>query len=121
VRRGLTFGKLLADSSVGTPATQALVALMAFQAARLPTRVDSSGELVLLEDQDPKLWDQQLIAMGVLYFRDAPREMRFPNITCRPRLLRHMPVPFVVRVQIGRRFWGFNNELMVLNPSPVVA
>ena len=34
------------------PAAHALVALMAFQAARLPARVDGNGEMVLLEDQD---------------------------------------------------------------------
>lgn len=52
----------LADARA--PVAHALNALMAFQAARLPARVDANGELVLLEDQDRHVWDQALIARG---------------------------------------------------------
>lgn len=55
-----------ADTS--TPASHALVALIAFQAARLPARVDAAGEVVLLEDQDRSAWDQRLVAMGFAHF-----------------------------------------------------
>jgi RNA polymerase sigma-70 factor (ECF subfamily) len=64
----LRLGCLLATSSVGTPQAHAVVALIAFQAARLPARVDSAGELVLLEDQDRSLWDQRLVALGFHHF-----------------------------------------------------
>jgi RNA polymerase sigma-70 factor (ECF subfamily) len=40
----------------------ALAALMDFLAARLPSRVDSEGNLLLLVDQDRSLWDADLIA-----------------------------------------------------------
>jgi RNA polymerase sigma factor (sigma-70 family) len=43
-----------------TPTTYALAALMAFNAARLPTRVDASGNLSTLFDQNRQLWDKQL-------------------------------------------------------------
>src|SRR5262249_51982129 len=48
----LRLGRLVASSSIAEPRVDALVALIAFQAARLPARVDESGDLVLLEDQD---------------------------------------------------------------------
>jgi len=64
----LRLGRLLANSSVGTPQAHALVALMAFQAARLAARVDTAGELVLLEDQDRSQWDRGLIALGFHHF-----------------------------------------------------
>jgi RNA polymerase sigma-70 factor (ECF subfamily) len=64
----LRLGRLLATSSVGTPQADALVALMALQAARLPARVDAAGELVLLEDQDRSQWDRSLIALGFHHF-----------------------------------------------------
>ncbi len=64
----LRLGRLLATSSVGTPQTHALVALTAFQAARLPARVDAAGELVLLENQDRSQWDRNLIALGFHHF-----------------------------------------------------
>jgi len=73
IRRDLCFealrlARLIASSSLAVPRVHALAAMMALQAARLPARVDALGELVLLEDQDPTLWDQQLIALGFHHF-----------------------------------------------------
>jgi RNA polymerase sigma factor (sigma-70 family) len=44
-----------------TPATDALMALMLFHAARLESRLDQHGSVLLLEEQDRGKWDQQLI------------------------------------------------------------
>jgi len=49
----------------GTPATQALAALMCLHAARLPARVDGAGDLIVLADQDPARWDRELIGRGL--------------------------------------------------------
>ncbi|MEO7649627.1 MAG: DUF6596 domain-containing protein [Bryobacteraceae bacterium] len=67
----LRLGRLIAASSIGGPRAEALAAFMALQAARLSARVDDAGELVLLEDQDPGRWDQQLIALGFHHFHRA--------------------------------------------------
>ena len=64
----LRLGRLVASSSMGAPRVDALVALMALQAARLPARTDLAGDLVLLEEQDRELWDENLIALGFSYF-----------------------------------------------------
>jgi RNA polymerase sigma factor (sigma-70 family) len=56
---------LLDHPSGATPASYALAALMCFDAARLPGRVDASGNLISLFDQDRSLWDQHLIAEGL--------------------------------------------------------
>ncbi len=64
----LRLGRLVASSSMGAPRVDALVALMALQAARLPARTDATGDLVLLEEQDRSLWDDNLIALGFSYF-----------------------------------------------------
>jgi RNA polymerase sigma-70 factor, ECF subfamily len=64
----LRLGRLVADSSMAAPRVDALVALMALQAARLPARTDAAGDLVLLEEQDRSLWDDALIALGFSYF-----------------------------------------------------
>ncbi len=58
----------IASSSIAEPRVHALVAVMAFQAARLPARVDALGDLVLLEDQDHTLWDRELIDLGFHHF-----------------------------------------------------
>jgi RNA polymerase sigma-70 factor (ECF subfamily) len=44
-----------------TPSTHALMALMLFHAARLESRLDQRGSILLLEEQDRSKWDQQLI------------------------------------------------------------
>jgi RNA polymerase sigma-70 factor (ECF subfamily) len=73
VRRDLCFealrlAGLIASSSSAEPRVHALVAVMAFQSARLPARVDALGDLVLLEDQDHSLWDRHLIDLGFHHF-----------------------------------------------------
>ncbi len=47
-----------------TPATHALAALMCLHAARLPARLDASGALIPLAEQDRTRWDQRLLVRG---------------------------------------------------------
>ena len=47
-----------------TPTTYALASLMCLNASRLPARVDTSGNLSSLFDQDRSRWDQDLVAEG---------------------------------------------------------
>jgi predicted RNA polymerase sigma factor len=47
--------------------TYALAALMCLRAARLPARVDASGNLISLFDQDRSQWDQELIVEGLKF------------------------------------------------------
>ena len=57
---------LLSEHPVGAvPETFALLALMHLHAARLGSRVDGTGALLLLEEQDRSQWDRQRIAVGV--------------------------------------------------------
>lgn len=57
---------LLAEHPVGAvPETFALLALMHFHAARLDSRLDDSGGLLLLEEQDRSLWDAGTITSGI--------------------------------------------------------
>lgn len=63
-------GILLANHPLSnTPKTNALVALMCFQAARFEARLDAEGNVILLEHQDRSLWNQPLIALGYHYFK----------------------------------------------------
>jgi RNA polymerase sigma-70 factor (ECF subfamily) len=64
--------ELLADHPLtGLPRTQALAALFLFQAARLSSRLDEMGELLLLSEQDRELWDKRLIERGMYRLRLA--------------------------------------------------
>lgn len=75
----LRLGRLVADSPATNPVVHALAALMAFQAARLPARIDEAGDLVLLEDQDRRRWDQRLIALGFHHFSRCARGENVPE------------------------------------------
>lgn len=64
-QEALRLTALLLDHSPGaTPATRALSAMMCFHAARLPARVDASGDLRSLFNQDRSQWNTNLIAEG---------------------------------------------------------
>ena len=51
-----------------------LLALMLLTDARRPARIDASGRLVDLVDQDRRLWDQSLIEEGVQLVTEALQE-----------------------------------------------
>jgi RNA polymerase sigma-70 factor (ECF subfamily) len=57
----------------GTPATRALMALMLFHAARLESRLDVHGSLLLIDEQARSRWDQRMIRRA-LKFLDASAE-----------------------------------------------
>lgn len=55
------------------PEIMGLTALMLLQHARAAARFDAAGEIVLLEDQDRRLWDGKLIAEGLALIDKAMR------------------------------------------------
>jgi RNA polymerase sigma factor (sigma-70 family) len=55
---------LCANRSTATPTTYALGALIFLHAARLPSRIDASGDLTQLLEQDRSRWDQRLVLEG---------------------------------------------------------
>jgi len=64
--------ELLAQHSAGNqPKTHALLALMLLNAARIPGRSDEEGNLLRLEEQDRKCWDQAMIARGMSHLRHS--------------------------------------------------
>ena len=116
----LRLGRLLATSSVGTPQTHALVALMAFQAARLAARVDAAGEVVLLEDQDRTQWDRTLIALGFHHFELCAEGTEVTSYHVQAAI-----AATHARAQEGRATeWKLilelYDQLIELSPSPVV-
>lgn len=55
---------LLCECHCATPSTKALLSLMLFHAARLDSRTDGEGTVILLEDQDRSKWDHRLIEVA---------------------------------------------------------
>ena len=68
----IRLGTLLATHPVGAaPPTFALLALMHLHAARLASRQDATGSLLLLEEQDRSLWDAEHLQQGVTWLARA--------------------------------------------------
>jgi RNA polymerase sigma factor (sigma-70 family) len=68
----IRLGTLLATHPVGAaPPTFALLALMHMHAARLASRQDATGGLLLLEEQDRGLWDTEHLQEGATWLERA--------------------------------------------------
>jgi RNA polymerase sigma factor (sigma-70 family) len=59
---------LVAHPAGNQPKTHALLALMLLNAARNPTRLDSEGNLLRLQEQDRTCWNKSMIARGMFHF-----------------------------------------------------
>ncbi|AVT38246.1 RNA polymerase sigma factor [Plantactinospora sp. BB1] len=100
------------------PEVLGLLALLLLTEARRPARLDPTGELVLLADQDRSLWNRALIAEG----RDLVRRC----------LRRNRPGPYQIQAAISavhtdgastdwRQVLALYDQLLALVPTPVVA
>ncbi|HEX3988684.1 MAG TPA: sigma-70 family RNA polymerase sigma factor, partial [Verrucomicrobiae bacterium] len=66
----IRLASLLAAHAAGDkPKTHALLSLLLMNGARLVTRQDSEGNLLRLQEQDRKRWDQAMIARGLYHFK----------------------------------------------------
>ena len=112
---------LLANPVTAIPSTQALIALMCFNAARLPARIDATGNLSSLYEQDRRRWDQELIAKGEQLLDHSAIgptitefhvEAAIASIHARARSLEDTSWPVIISLY---------DTLMTIRPSPVVA
>jgi RNA polymerase sigma-70 factor (ECF subfamily) len=62
---------LLRDERTAQPETHATLALMLFHGARIASRTAEDGGMILLPDQDRRLWDRSLIQRGYHHLRAA--------------------------------------------------
>src|SRR5260370_3263367 len=94
----LRLGRILAELASQEPEVHGLVALMEIQASRSRARVSSSGEPILLLDQNRAHWDQLLIRRGLAALDRAARVSGMQGPT-RSRLRS----PLVTRERLPRR------------------
>ena len=59
------------NDKTNLPETNALLALMCFQASRFDSRIDDKGFIVLLKDQDSSQWNRFLIERGNEYIEKS--------------------------------------------------
>jgi RNA polymerase sigma factor (sigma-70 family) len=117
----LRLGRILAELAPKEPEVHALVALMEIQASRSSARTDSSGEPILLLDQNRGMWDQLLIRRGLAALERAeklggargPYALQAAIAACHARARTPQETDWP-------RMVGLYEELGRLTPSPVV-
>jgi RNA polymerase sigma factor (sigma-70 family) len=117
----LRLGRILAELTPQEPEVHGLVALMEIQASRTRTRVSSTGEPVLLFDQNRAHWDQLLIHRGLTAIERAHKI----NTTRGPYLLQAEIAACHARARSPQatdwpRIVSLYTELAHLTPSPVI-
>src|SRR6202022_2518157 len=64
--------KLLAEHRVASsPTSFALLSLMCFQASRFDSRIGDDHSIILLEQQDRRMWNKELIRLGYYYLNSS--------------------------------------------------
>jgi predicted RNA polymerase sigma factor len=112
---------LLESPQTASPETHALAALMCLHAARLPARLDSTGDLNPLLEQDRSRWDGQLVEEGLALLDRA---------ACGPVVSAYHVEAAIAAVHATARSVEETNwdaivdlydRLMDIAPSPIVA
>jgi RNA polymerase sigma factor (sigma-70 family) len=122
----LRLGRILAELTPTEPELHGLVALMEIQASRTRARVTSTGEPVLLFDQNRTQWDQLLIRRGLAAIERAHQiNINRVNTTRGPYLLQAEIVACHARARTPsetdwHRIVILYTELAQLTPSPVI-
>jgi RNA polymerase sigma factor (sigma-70 family) len=112
---------LLEYRAAATAATYALSALMCLHAARLPSRLDGSGNLTAFLDQDRSRWDARLVNEGqrLLDLSATGPELTEYHVEAAIAAA-HCCAQRAEDTDWGRIVWLYD-KLIQLRPSPVVA
>ena len=121
----LRLGRILAELAREEPEAHGLVALMEIQASRFPARTASTGEPVLLLDQDRSRWDQLLIRRGLAAIDRATTQARILGCAAGPYLLQASVAACHARARNPEETdWativGLYGKLAEITPSPIV-
>jgi RNA polymerase sigma-70 factor (ECF subfamily) len=119
-REGLELARQLAGLMPGEPEAAGLAALLELHEARAATRFDERGRLVLLEDQDRRRWDRDMIDAAVARLWQAAFRGRAGPY----RLQAAIAAQHALAPSYDRTDWvairGLYDLLYEQQPSPVV-
>jgi RNA polymerase sigma factor (sigma-70 family) len=121
-QEAMRLASILLEHPLGnTPATYALAALMCLHASRLPARVNASGDLSSLFDQDRSQWDRRLAAEGLdlLDLSAAGSELTEYHVEAAIASI-HARAEHVEDTDWGA-IKSLYDTLMSVHPSPIVA
>jgi RNA polymerase sigma factor (sigma-70 family) len=105
----------------GTPATYALSSLMCLSTARLPARVDASGNLCALLDQDRSHWDQELLRDGLRLLELSAKGSELTEYHLEAAIAAVHANAFRAEDTDWQMIISLYDQLMALRPTPIVA
>jgi RNA polymerase sigma-70 factor (ECF subfamily) len=115
----IRLGRLLIEL-LPEPEAVGLLALMVLQESRRAARSSTTGDLVLLEDQDRSLWNRDQIAEGKVLLERALSSRRFGPYTLQAAIAAvHAEAPDAAATDWGQ-IVGLYGLLAQAQPSPVV-
>ncbi len=104
-----------------TPSTRALLALMYLDAARLPGRLDPSGNLTSLFDQDRTRWNRTMIAEGEVWLDRSATGSALSRYHVEAAIASvHAAAPSIETTD-WNAIVALYDTLMRIAPSPIVA
>jgi RNA polymerase sigma-70 factor, ECF subfamily len=115
----IRYGRLLVEL-LPDPEAIGLLALMLLQESRRLTRVDSHGDIVLLEDQDRSRWNRDFINEGLRLIFRVMSSRRVGVYSLQAAIAaEHARAP-TAAVTDWRRIVALYDALVAINPSPVI-
>lgn len=107
---------LVSDSEV-----RGLLALMLLHESRRAARTDIHGDIVLLEAQDRKLWDQEKIAEGITLVREALASKQFSTYTLQAAIAAVHAEAASAESTDWEQVVSLYSVLFQVEPSPIIA
>lgn len=115
----IRLGRLLVEL-LPEPEAMGLLALMLLHESRRPARASSSGELILLDDQDRSLWNREQILEGTVLVERALASRRIGPYTLQAAIAAvHAEAPAAAATDWAQ-IVGLYDVLVRAEPSPVV-
>ncbi|OQW64932.1 MAG: RNA polymerase subunit sigma-24 [Nitrospira sp. ST-bin5] len=115
----IRLGRLLLEL-LPEPEVAGLLALMLLHESRRPARTSSTGEIVLLDQQDRSRWDRKLIAEGIALVERALTSRRFGPYTIQAAIAAvHAEAPNAAATDWAQ-IVALYDLLMRAAPSPIV-
>jgi RNA polymerase sigma factor (sigma-70 family) len=118
----LRLGELLVSHAFANDAeTHALLALMYFNAARMPARVDAAGVIFTMETQDRGRWDQKRMGFGARHLSLSGGALRVSRYHLEAGIAACHTLARCESETDWAQILGLYDMLLELDPSPVVA
>jgi len=98
----------------------ALMALLLLQSSRLAARLTSGNELLLLSEQDRRLWDQSAIQAGIYHLKQAQRGDEISSYHLQAGIAACHASATHYEATDWEMILAYYNRLCLIDPSPIL-